>query len=332
MAGFKSVSEALDYVKRKEYKMYLNAKNEYRQRWRNIKLLKELYEIMLSLPDDLNTGSTRIKAHTLFNIVAWAPEFDCPRLCIEVRKTIEKLYLRVKDQSKVDATIELNAKRIKRLKDYINPNMSIAKFCKKHGYDKPVDPIERTQQWEDAIYQASLDATARIPAPESIPDRYNDKFEIELKKTLKEHGIIWRGNEDVDPQELLNETLDKFMTLDKKQVIERLDRLIDEFGYSDLYIYRTVYANCDNWNQLIIEDGEKFRKQMQIGVKEYGGLSPDAQFDWMVMSLLMPQNHPATFMDDLEEFYDILKKTVAESTVEENIETASRILKEIWNE
>lgn len=172
------------------FKAMVENYNSFGEVWKNIPLAKEAFAIMLSLPPTLKDEfeTPEAKANLLEQMLDQMEETTSPRFCIEVREYILEL----------DSMNEENILELARLKDYINPNVTMEEYCKKYGVFLKFDPIERTQKWEEVIYEVEKECDKRL---EKQPRHMGFCFIYwSTKKTvLAERGIVWRSPSLMNP-------------------------------------------------------------------------------------------------------------------------------------
>lgn len=109
---------------------------------------------------------------------------------------------------------------------------------------------------------------------------------------------------------------------EKRNVVDRLA----EYCQKDCEAYPlyALTASCDDWDSFEIVRPDIFRSILLEGIGK-GCLNPEADYAWEILSLAAAKNDPATFMDDLEEFYHILA-----TATENGNYTALDIMDQIW--
>lgn len=113
-------------------------------------------------------------------------------------------------------------------------------------------------------------------------------------------------------------------TLDQEQeVMDMVNTLIND-GAVELYPLKALLAASNNWNTYLFVRESIFREILDEGVRK-GCLEPQNELAWAWLEVAAVNNDPVLFMDDVEEFYDILA-TAAESG---NL-IARDIMNDIW--
>ncbi len=115
----------------------------------------------------------------------------------------------------------------------------------------------------------------------------------------------------------------------EQKVVDNLQRLIEEYGHHDLYLYRSFLMACNNWYRNIVTRGSGFKIDLLDAVNHYGALSPGDSIGWMVMQEVVLKNPRLDFMDDMDRFYDIVSTAVEEGD-QEVFDMALEVRNAIW--
>ena len=192
--------------------------NTFASSWKNLPLAREAFDLMRdSIPMRVSgelTPYTRIVL--LDKMIGCLPERDCARLIMEIREYQLSLFpLMSPDDIKEDIDIdeyegpqdeyvrEMTKKDIKeamkRTEDYLSPRISMEKWCKKYDVHLKFDPVERSQEWEDVIYDVELEC-AQILKDE--PKHMGFCFSYWSTKTavLARRGIDWSSPSVMNPR------------------------------------------------------------------------------------------------------------------------------------
>lgn len=165
--------------------------NELGEPWRNIPLVKEAFEIMWEIPDIIEDvfDTTKEKANTMDIIASYLEETLTPRLCLEICEFIKGL----------DPDLEDNNQMIGYIDDYLNPDMSMEEFCNKHEKTLRFDPVERTEKWEEVIYEVEKECAELL---KDEPRGMGFCFSYWSTKTavLAKHGITWKSPSAMNPR------------------------------------------------------------------------------------------------------------------------------------
>ncbi len=158
--------------------------------WKNIPLSKEAFELLKSLPPtvegEFNTPAE--KAQLLGQMLDYIDEESTPRFAIEVREYMLSLDPEDKD----------NEKELQKLRDYINLDFPMTEYCKKYRRHLKFDPVERTQYWEDIIYDVEKECHKSL---RFVPRRMGFCFGYWSKKknVLETYGIDWKAPNTMNP-------------------------------------------------------------------------------------------------------------------------------------
>lgn len=128
------------------------------ERWRNIPLVRDSFQRLKDLPlrykDEINPY---IRIDVIEKMLDCIYAFDTPRLALSIREyQLEQFSLIISDDTKDQeetVSAEEVGNKIEQLRDYINPNFPIDEYLKKYKRTLNFDPIERSETWENIIYE-----------------------------------------------------------------------------------------------------------------------------------------------------------------------------------
>ena len=128
--------------------------NTYGKWWKNIPLAKQAFAIMTEelpdvLPGEYDTPADR--ASLLANMLDVCRELDMPRFCIKVREFIDTI-----------APSDANSKSLSKLRQFIDPDIDVEEWCKTYGEHLRFDDVERTEEWEEVIYDVERRCASRL--------------------------------------------------------------------------------------------------------------------------------------------------------------------------
>ncbi len=144
--------------------IYANYK-EMGMMWKNIPLAKEAFAIIKELPDILENEfeTPAEKATLLCRMLGFVNELDMPRFCIEVREYATGLYAQTPHMREEDVEMRgINEEEIQRLRDYIDESFPMEEYCKKYDRMLFFDPVERSERWEEVIYDVERECDERL--------------------------------------------------------------------------------------------------------------------------------------------------------------------------
>ena len=192
--------------------------NTFASSWRSIPLAHEAFSLMKdSLPLRVKgelTPYTRIVL--LDKMVGCLPERDCARLILSIREYQLSLFPLIEDSDVEDDmdvddwegdpsqyVRELTVKdlrgSLKRTEDYLNERVPMEKWCEKYDVHLKFDPVERSGQWEEVIYDVELEC-ARILKDEPHYMGYCYKYWSTKTSVLARHGIDWSSPSVMNPR------------------------------------------------------------------------------------------------------------------------------------
>lgn len=159
--------------------------------WRNIPLAQEAFELTKSLPDVLSGEyeSPAEKASLLCQMLDHMIETDTPRLSIKVREYIRTL----------DPDNDENNQELAMLYDYINPQLPMKEFCERYRRHLFFDPVERSERWEEIIYDVEQECHQRLEDhPRGMG--FCHGYWHEKADVLRSYGIEWRSPSAMNPR------------------------------------------------------------------------------------------------------------------------------------
>ena len=159
--------------------------------WKSIPLAAEVFDIMKNrLPEVLEGeySTPAERASLLENMLEVYNELDTPRFCIGVREFIHSI-----------APGDVNSAELKRLSDYVNPEIDTEAWRKTYCRHLRFDPVERSPRWEEVIYDVEKECAHRL---RSVPRGMGFCFEYwsVKREVLARMGIEWRSPKAMNPR------------------------------------------------------------------------------------------------------------------------------------
>ena len=165
--------------------------------WANIPLAKEVLELVRNIPEEEGENALG-KAYALNAVMEKLSEYDTPRLALEILNE-ELAQLRTSEEKSDWLTEEDIKADIARLLDYINLDIPMGEFTRRHHRHLKFDPVERTPEWEENIYEAQKEADAAMgDFPRGMG--YCHGFWPLLKSALAKRGIRWQTPSELNPR------------------------------------------------------------------------------------------------------------------------------------
>lgn len=166
--------------------------------WMNIPLARQALDLIRTIPDE-EGESPLSKAYACNAVMEHLSEYDTPRLGQEIlRQELE--FLLVSDEKSDWLTEESVLADIERLEAYIDPDhISNEEFSAKYGRTLKFDPIERTQIWEDNIYNAESAAFGLLADTPRGKGFYHAHWPV-LQRVLALRGIPWKTPHQLNPK------------------------------------------------------------------------------------------------------------------------------------
>lgn len=192
--------------------------NTFGATWKNIPLGHQAFTLMkeglpLRVKGEL-TPYTRIML--LNKMMDCMPQRDCARFFQEVHEYQMGLFVLMSeedfpedmDMDKYDGTPEKyvraygekdHLQRMKKIQDYLNPMISMENWCRNYHVNLKFDPVERTQEWEDCIYDVEKECERRL-AGERKGMGFCYSYWSTKKAVLAKHGILWNSPSVMNPR------------------------------------------------------------------------------------------------------------------------------------
>lgn len=186
--------------------------------WKNIPLGRQAFELMrdgmpLRIKGEL-TPYTRIVL--LNKMMSCMPERDCARLFRDVKEYQMSLFPLMSDEDfpedmDIDGydgdpakyvreyTASEHKESLKRTQDYIDPKVSMEKWCEKYHVSLKFDPVEMTQKWEDCIYDVEAECARKL-RNETKGMGFCFSYWSTKKAVLAKHGIDWSSPSAMNPR------------------------------------------------------------------------------------------------------------------------------------
>lgn len=162
--------------------------------WENMTLGKEMVLVMKDFPDALSGGwRDRVRKafflEKMLDLIGECYETDIPRFCLCTREYLQCLNRWNRE----------NKRKIIKLRDYLNPELSVREYCEKYRLYRKFDPVERTEKWE-----ACIEEVERVCA-EQLKDYTRGMgfchFYWYVKKdVLRKCGIEWKTPSEMNPE------------------------------------------------------------------------------------------------------------------------------------
>lgn len=164
--------------------------------WRNIPLGKDAFALFERLPDvvpgEIESPADRVSL--LSQMLSVMDELSTPRFCLKVR---DYMHGYCPDDEDNNAAME-------RLKAYIDPAVTNDEWSRRyHGRSLKFDPVERSEEWEEAIYDAEQECSSQL-AGQSRGMGFCFSYWSALHAALLKRGIDWRNPRQMNPRVLFD--------------------------------------------------------------------------------------------------------------------------------
>lgn len=158
--------------------------------WKNIPLAREAFDLMKALPPVVEGefATPAEKGGLLDQMLDHIHETLTPRLSLEVRRYIHEL----------DPENAHNIKEIERLEDFVNLDFPMPDYCRKHRVHLQFDPVERTEKWEEVIYDVEKALAKRFKGV-SPHMGFCFRYWPAKGEELARRGIRWKNPHLMNP-------------------------------------------------------------------------------------------------------------------------------------
>ncbi len=158
--------------------------------WKNLYLARVAKAILLDfLPESLpgEYDDMAGKARLLEQMLDYCHETDMPRAAIAMREIIDR-----------HAPSEANSKALSKLREYTDPHVDTIAWCKKWGGLLKFDPVERTERWEEVIYDVEKEVAHRLNFDEWHMGFCHHYWSVK-REVLASMGVEWHSPSAMNP-------------------------------------------------------------------------------------------------------------------------------------
>lgn len=192
--------------------------NTFGSTWKNIPLGHQAFMLMKKgLPLRVKGELTPYTRIVLLNkMMGCMPERDCARFCREVQEYQLSLFSLMSDEDfpedmEMDGyegprekyvreyDVKKHKLNMRRIQDYLNPGVSMEEWCRKYDVRLKFDPVERTQEWEDCIYDVEMKCN-RILEGKIRGMGFCYLYWSTKKSVLAKYGIQWNSPSVMNPR------------------------------------------------------------------------------------------------------------------------------------
>lgn len=186
--------------------------------WKNIPLGKKAFALMKDeLPLRVKGELTPYTRIVLLNkMMSCMPERDCARFFREVKHYQKSLFRLVSDKDiNEDMDIdgyegapekyvrgyskEEHRKSLERTEEYLDSSISMEDWCEKYRIMLKFDPVERTRQWEECIYDVEKECEEKLVG-EHRGMGFCYSYWSTKKSVLSKYGIEWDSPSTMNPR------------------------------------------------------------------------------------------------------------------------------------
>lgn len=186
--------------------------------WMNIPLGHQAFELMrdglpLRVKGEL-TPYTRIML--LNKMMDCLPERDCARLLRDIKEYQAALFPLIGDEDLAEDmdmdgysgepaafvrkyTVEDHRESLQRTLDYLDPAVPMESWCKRYHVMLRFDPVERSEEWEECIYEVEKELDKRLKN-ERKGMGFCYIYWPAKRAALRKRGIDWRDPHIMNPR------------------------------------------------------------------------------------------------------------------------------------
>ena len=134
---------------------------------------------------------------------------------------------------------------------------------------------------------------------------------------------IWNMIASLGRDEMEGKTDSCILAAQKKEILHFIEIAI-EHGNTGLYVAKALLNLYNDWSTCKISDLYTFHKELLEGI-EHSCLAPDNCYGWEWLEVAAKYNNPASFMEDMDLYYELLDSAASHGVVE-----AIDIMNSIW--
>lgn len=177
----------------------------------NIPDARIILEAFRQLPDHVEGELTPyLKAKYLGQVAEELPKYDVPRLVREIRLYQLDLLAKAEKESSADTarngetplTSGEVRESLNEIDDYLDPAVSMEEFCTRHHRHLHFDPVERTPEWEEHIFEVETEVMKRCGKPGFMG--YCFGYWAAKADVLRTFGIDWKSPSEMNPGVMLD--------------------------------------------------------------------------------------------------------------------------------
>ena len=175
--------------------------------WKNIPLAREYRDILQSIPpvkgEDIDATGIVVCCDSIFK-EDLLDRRETPRLCLDFLKIRKAAYdARTPEDEEFHPDCFLDpgeADEIQqKLESYIDPSISMEEWVKTTGAHLKFDPVERTEHWEEIIYDVEKECDKRLKRePRGMGFCFS--YWSVKKAVLAGYGIDWNSPSAMNPR------------------------------------------------------------------------------------------------------------------------------------
>ena len=175
--------------------------------WKNIPLAREMRDILRDIPpvkgEHIDATGIVVCCDCIFK-EDLLERRDSPRLCLDFLTIRDAAaQARTPDDEKYHPECFLNPEEVEEirryLESYIDPGMAMTDWMKAAGAHLKFDPVERSERWEEIIYEVEKECDKRLKG-EPRGMGFCFAYWSVKKAVLAQYGIDWHSPSAMNPR------------------------------------------------------------------------------------------------------------------------------------
>ena len=182
-----------------------------------------------------------------------------------------------------------------------------------------------TLRWHERVFCVNFGAEVSTDA--SLIDNQLlslDSLQLTFAyREIPDYIGIWNMIASLGHDEKERKTERCILTAQKNEILHFIEIAI-KHGNTGLYVAKALLNMYNDWSTCEISDLYTFQKELLEGI-EHGCLAPDNHYGWEWLEVAAKYNNPASFMEDMDLYYEVLDTAASHGVVE-----AIDIMNSIW--
>ena len=182
-----------------------------------------------------------------------------------------------------------------------------------------------TLRWHERVFCVNFGAEVSTDA-RLIDNQLLSLDSLQLTfayREIPDYIGIWNMIASLGRDEKERKTERCILAAQKNEILHFIEIAIEN-GNTGLYVAKALLNIYNDWSPCEISDLHTFQKELLEGI-EHGCLAPDNHYGWEWLEVAAKYNDPASFMEDMDLYYEVLDTAASHGVVE-----AIDIMSSIW--